>query len=253
MAVSPRVRSALGRTVALSALTLGVYVALLFAPGPLFRYAYAGTVVTLHSDRPLPPEASGVTGRVEAKLQRSPLFEPSRMHDVYVCNSEWRWWLLSSGDRRSAAIALLAGHGGSAVITREARLATNRLLQASGLEGLGERTLDYYLAHEITHEMTAEFLGPKVYRALPAWVREGYADYVGRGTSFDYEDARAALTGDAAGRRSPAQTGFYLRDALLVAHLLDREGWSVPDLLRAAPVKAATEDRVRAGLVAPRR
>jgi hypothetical protein len=168
---------------------------------------------------------------------------------VFICNSSWRWSLLSSGNRRAAAIALLVSHGGTAIITRSADVTNNRLMQASGQDAPNERTFDYYLAHEIAHEMTADFLGGRASRRLPVWVSEGYADYVGRGTQFDYADARAALLGDASGRRSPPQSGFYLRYALLVAHLLDREAWSVEDLLRSPPQEAAVEARVRAGLV----
>jgi hypothetical protein len=67
MRFSARAR-ALGRLAAVFALSIGAYVALLFAPGPLFRYAYAGTAVTVHSDAPLPPEAADVVRLTEAKL-----------------------------------------------------------------------------------------------------------------------------------------------------------------------------------------
>jgi hypothetical protein len=253
MALAPRVRRTVRLLLGLLALTVGAYIGLLFAPGPLFRYAYAGTVVALHSDQPIPLDAGDVIARTEAKLRRSPLFQSSRKHDVYICNGNWRWLLLSSGNRRAAAIALLVSHGGKAIITRSADVASNRLMQASGQYAPNERTLDYYLAHEIAHEMTADFLGGRASRRLPVWVSEGYADYVGRGTQFDYADARAALLGDASGRRSPPQSGFYLRYVLLVAHLLDREAWSVEDLLRSPPDEAAVDARVRAGLVVPRK
>jgi hypothetical protein len=41
MRISPRTRRAIRRVAAVLALTAIAYVALLFAPGPLFRYAYA--------------------------------------------------------------------------------------------------------------------------------------------------------------------------------------------------------------------
>jgi hypothetical protein len=245
MSISTRSRRAIRRIVAVLSLTAIAYVALLLAPGPLFRYAYAGTAVVLHSDEPLPPEAGEVIWRSEDSLRRSPLFDPTRIHDVYICNAKWRWDLLSTGNKRSGAIALLAPIG-RAVITREAHVTRNRVVQASGQEAPNERTLDYYVAHEVTHTMTADFLGPWRFRALPVWVREGYADYVGRGAGFDYDDARAALLGDVR-KHSPPQSGSYLRYTLLVAHLLDREGWTVAELLRNPPESTAVEERVRAG------
>ena len=194
MRFSARSLRAMCRLAALSVLTVGAYGALLFAPGPLFRYAHAATAVTVHSDAPLPTETAEVVRRTEGRVQRSPLFDAAIKHDVYFCNSSWRWWFLSSGNHKAAAIALLAPFG-RAVITREAHVVSDRLVQASGKEGPNERTLDYFIAHEITHTMTADFLGARSYLALPVWVREGYADYVGRASDFDYEDARAALVG----------------------------------------------------------
>jgi hypothetical protein len=92
--------------------------------------------------------------------------------------------------------------------------------------------------------MSADFLGPIAYRGLPAWVREGYADYVARGETFDYEGTRTLFL---AGDRSldPHQSGLYLRYVLLVAHLIDREGWSPEQLLRSPPDRDALERRIR--------
>lgn len=116
----------------------------------------------------------------------------------------------------------------------------------SGREATGERTLGYFLAHEVTHTLTADALGPRAYLALPAWVREGYADYVARGATFDYEAERARwLAGDP--DLDPRASGLYLRYVLLVAHLIDREGWSPEQVLRAPPGRDALEQRVREG------
>lgn len=239
----------MGRAVPAIALGAIAYLGVLAMPAPLFAYAVAGRSIVLHSDAPLPPEAQGLVDRSEALARRSPLFDPARTYDVYLCASRWRWRLLSFGNSRAAAITLpVTGD----VIVREGHVERNRTVQASGQEEPGERTLDYVVAHEVTHAMTADFLGPLGMYRLPAWVREGYADYVGRGSGFDFADARAALVG---GPRDPAraQGGQYLTYTLLSAQLLEREGWTVPELLIAPPDRRAVEARVRAGVSAPLR
>ena len=59
----------------------------------------------------------------------------------------------------------------------------------SGNEVPGERTLSYFIAHEVTHTLIADRLGAIAYWRLPVWKDEGYADYVGNGPAFDYAEA----------------------------------------------------------------
>jgi hypothetical protein len=219
------------------------YLTLLVAPDPLFAYEERGRFIEVHSDEALPPEARDVIAIAEARVERSPLFDASREHHVYVCNTRWRWSLFSRWDSGAGAIAMAPI--GRSVFTREARFERDRLVSASGREPDPPRTLAYYLAHEVTHTMTADRLG-SAYFELPVWVREGYADYVGRGETFDYDETRARwLAGDR--ELDPEASGFYLRYVLLVAHLLDREGWSVERLLAAPPERDSVEARVLNG------
>jgi len=116
------------------------------------------------------------------------------------------------------------------VFLRPVRIETNRLIGPSGIDVPGERTLGYYIAHEITHTWVARKVGPVPYVRLPDWVDEGYCDHVAKGTDFSYDKAIASYR-----RRdremSPEQSGLYLRYHLLVAHLLEKKGISVAELL----------------------
>jgi len=224
------------------------YLGLLVFPDPLFAHARAGRFVTVHADAPIPSAADGVIADAEARVERSPLFVAGIQHHIYVCQSAWRWRVLSNGAFHSGAVAMAPF--GRAIFTRPAHFERDRMVGPSGREATGERTLAYFFAHEITHTLTADFLGAIPYRSLPAWVREGYADYVARGDTFDYEANRALLlAGDPT--LDPAQTGLYLRYALLITHLIDREGWSPEQLLQTVPDRAALEARVREGAIAP--
>ena len=84
------------------------------------------------------------------------------------------------------------------VFLRNARIEDNRLISPRGTPVPGDRTLDYYVAHEIAHQLTAESIGGFRFHQLPQWVREGYADYIGIGYSFNYDlEKRAFLAGSA--------------------------------------------------------
>jgi hypothetical protein len=225
------------------------YVALLTFPDPLFAHARAGRFVTVHADEPIPASADAIVADTEARLARSPLLLPGVAHHLYVCQSAWRWRLLSNGAFHSGAYAF--GPFARPVFTRPVHFDRDRLVGPSGNEATGERTVAYFFAHEVTHTLTSDFLGPAAYMSLPAWAREGYADYVARGDTFDYAANRALFV---AGDRTldPSASGLYLRYALLVAHLVDREGWSPEQLLQAPPDREALERRIREDRVEPR-
>lgn len=225
------------------------YLALLVFPDPLFAHARTGRFVVVHADAPIPASADAIVADTEARLQRSPLFVPGVTHHLYVCQTPWRWSLLSNSAFHSGAYAF--GPFGRPVFTRPVHFERDRLVGPSGRESTGERTVAYFFSHEVTHTLTADFLGPLAYARLPSWAREGYADYVARGEGFDYEANRALWLG---GDRTldPNRSGLYLLYTLLVAHLIDREGWSPEQLLRDVPDRRALEARVRDGVVLPR-
>src|SRR4029079_2299793 len=105
--------------------------------------------------------------------------------------------------------------------------------------------LDYFIAHEITHTLTAQAVGWVDYYKLPQWVREGYADYVGKGSAFNYDEAKSAFLADVP-EMNWEKSGLYWRFHLLVAYLLDRQHWSVQRLLTEPMEQAAIEDAIRA-------
>lgn len=219
-----------------------VLVALLFHPDPLFAHTLDRGTLHAHGDVPLPAALGDTLEAAEAHLRTSPLFDPDARHDLYFCQTAWRWTLVSHWNQRSAAFALAPLD--RVVFFRRASLETNEMIGPSGRVVTGARTLDYYVAHEATHTMTADHLG-LAYYDLPTWVREGYADYVGREATFDYDSTRAQLI-DGAPETDPA-SGHYLRYALLVAHELDVRGVTVEELLAHPRAMADVEADVRAG------
>lgn len=220
----------------------GCYAALLVHPDPLFAHTLEHGALRAHADEPLPDAMEGTLARAEAHLRTSPLFDAARAHDLYFCQTGWRWSLFSHWNQGAAAFALAPLS--RVVFFRRASLATNEMIGPSGRVVRGERTLDYYVAHEVAHTLTADHLG-WAYHALPVWVREGYADYVARADTFDYDAVRAQLI-DGVHETDPA-SGHYLRYVLLVAHELDVAHVALDELLRSPRPMAEVEADVRAG------
>ena len=173
------------------------------------------------------------------RIAQSPLYDPGRTHHVFLCDTPALFAVFALWDRGVGAIAQV--HLGGNVFIRPASVARNRVIRRSGADTPGERTLAYFVAHEITHAMTADRVGRWRYVKLAAFQQEGYADYVAFGRPVDFVRGRKAL---AAGARdmSPKLSGLYLRHELLVAYLLERRGLDVEALL-AHPMDAAVVER----------
>jgi hypothetical protein len=231
----------------LTAAVLGLfalYWALLCFPQPFFRSSVSANNLALYSDQPFSPEeGKKVLETVEAKLAASPLYSAGQRHAAFICNERWRQRLFFNRNY---------GVGGvnqypltSNVFLRDAAIEENRLIAPSGNQVPGDRTLDYFIAHEITHTLTVQAVGWFDYYRLPEWVREGYADYVAKGDAFNYEEARRAFLAEAP-EMDRWKSGLYVRYHLLVAHLLDKQHWGVQRLLEEYPEQKAVEDAVRA-------
>jgi len=216
------------------------YVVLMARPHLLFPYqARAGNVV-LHMRVPATSPARAIAAAAQQRVSRSPLYRAQDTYDVFLCDTPALFAFFAPVNRNVGGIAdvYLTRY----VFLRPSRLDRDRLVGPSGVEAAGDRTLTYFIAHEITHIITARHLGSWRYIGLVVWQREGYADYVGKGSRFDFA---AALRDFRAGTKDfdPRRSGLYLRYHLLVAELLDRRGMSVQELLShgmpAAPIEGA--------------
>jgi hypothetical protein len=223
-------------------LLFAAYAAVLCVPQPVFAFSVRTGNLELRSDRPL-TDVSGarVLELARKKLERSPLYSASQTYRVFICNSRWRQVVFFNKDYGVGGVAPYPVT--SNVFLRDANVDENRLISLSGKPVAGERTLDYFVAHEITHQLTGRALGPVRYFRLPQWVREGYADCVGKAVSFDYYEARRAFLANAP-EMNWKKSGLYSRFHLLVAYLLDHQAWTVEQLLRNPPPQAEVEAAV---------
>jgi len=231
------------KTIAIVAGVLASYWVLLCFPQPFFSSSVEANNLVLYSDRSFTPEAGRkILETVEARLAASPLYSARDRHAAFVCNAAWRQRLFFNRNY---------GVGGvnqypftTNVFLRNALIDDNRLISPSGNQVPGDRTLDYFIAHEITHTLTVRAIGWIWYYKLAQWVREGYADYVAKGPSFDFEQARTEFLAGAP-EMDWRQSGLYLRYHLLVAYLLDKQHWSVQRLLESPPEQGVVEAELR--------
>jgi hypothetical protein len=230
------------RTVATVLLVFMLYLTLLCFPQPFFHWSVSAANLTLYSDRPFSEdEAKKVLEITQGKLEASPIYSSGQHHSIFICNARWRQRLFFNRNY---------GVGGvnyypltTNVFLRDAVIEENRLISPSGKIVPGDRTLDYFMTHEISHTLTKQAVGSYKHWKLPEWITEGYPDYVGKGTAFHYDEARQAFLSNAP-EMDRWKSGLYLRYHLLVAHLLDKEHWSVQQLLRQPLSQQAVEEAV---------
>jgi hypothetical protein len=205
------------------------YSALVLNPYVLFAHEERVGNIVLHARAPFPPQAREIAAAARRRVERSPFFEPGDTYHVYFCDTPALFGLFGLWQRGAGALSQIYVTGN--VYLRPSRIERDRLLGPAGREVPGDRTLTYFVAHELAHTMVARRLGRLAYTRLEVWQREGYADYLGKGGSFD---PASTLRDFRANEPSldPVRSGLYLRYHLLVAHLLDDEGMTAQELLK---------------------
>jgi hypothetical protein len=220
------------------------YALLVCVPQPFFSHRVKAGGLTLYSDGPLQPAAAErVLALAGERLEKCPLYAAHPEAEVFICDARWRQRLFFNTRYGVAGVSLYPiTHN---VFLRDALVEQNRLISPAGKPVSGARTLDYYIAHEVTHELTGRRVGPVTFVRMPQWVREGYADYVAKGAGFDYAGTRTAFLAGAP-ELDLKRSGLYLRFNLLVAYLLDHRHWTVDRLLLGPwPSQDQVESEVR--------
>jgi hypothetical protein len=245
MAISwSRIRRAVSRAGLVLAFVVATYGALLVHPQPLFAFNAREAAIVLHAREPLPPEVTSVLADARRRVEASPFYDPADTYDAFLCDDVRTFTAFTLWNRGAGAVSQwdLTGN----IFLRPSHVERNRLVGRSGNETPGERTLSYFIAHEVTHTMLARRIGRLHYARLQHRQVEGYADYVGKAGEFDFDQSLAAFK---AGTREldPKRSGLYLRYHLMVAYLLDRQAMT-PEALLAGPIERAEIERRLSGL-----
>lgn len=153
---------------------------LLAYPEPLYAHHVEKGRLRLYSDKPF-DEAIGraVLAEVERRLALAPpeLQDAVSVYRIFVSNDEWRRRLVFLWNDGAGGVNYYPIAG--SVFLRQADINTDRLLRGNGQPVPPPRTLTYYAGHEIGHSLIGRRVGAYGNWRLPAWVREGLADYSG--------------------------------------------------------------------------
>ncbi|MEO8668488.1 MAG: hypothetical protein ABI399_08235 [Bauldia sp.] len=225
-------------------------VGVLAYPDPLYGYRVTEGRLSLLSDQPFDAaKGRAVLADIERRLAFAPpaIVDPDSTYRIFVSNSEWRrrltfLWSYGAGGVNYYPIA-------GSVFLRQADIDRDRLIRWDGSDVPLPRSLAYYGGQEIGHSLIGKRIGARANWRLPAWIREGVADYVGFGGEVDIEALTRQLR---AGDREldPKASGLYARYRLLVTYLLKREGWTIDRLLASNLSQAEAERRLLAGVPA---
>ena len=216
-----------------------VYLVLLAYPQPLFAHELRYAGITVHSTEPIPEAMKATLARARARLDRSPLSAVTRDVEVFICQPQWLFTLFARQNYRVGGIAnwLVGQH----VFLRESDMQGDRLIGPSGKPVAADRPLSYFIAHEVMHIANVRSVGRRLYAGMPQWVDDGYADYVARDI-----DLGEALKKMHAGAREldPLLSGLYIRYALMVAYVLDKQHTTPAELLASPPARDTVERRL---------
>lgn len=220
---------------------------MLFAafPKPMFDYRVTYQNYRVWSDQPIPDDIADVLDDVTRRLRTSVLHDRTVPVEIFFCNESWRLWLYS----RAFSTRL----GGAAdvwltrqVFIRASDIPANRIHSPGRgpIADAAHRPLSYFIAHEITHNDVSRRFGRTVMLRYPTWLLEGYADYVGKGGDFDFEENSALFAAGATALDS-ARSGVYREYHLKVAYLLDKKGWTLQQVFAHPPAEGELEARLR--------
>src|SRR5689334_1124246 len=200
-----------------------LYLLVIFYPQPFFPYSVCEDNIRLYSAVPIPPNAGPLLKQLQSRLAASPAYDSKIEERIFICGSSKEFAFFTNFAFKS--IGLTYVYLNRNIFLRPSDINQNRLTNYSEHKVMDDRTLLYYMAHEVTHSVTVSYIGVWSYHSLPTSIREGYADYIGKGhESFSnlqrkFEDCFYQTNRE------------YLGYELMTAYLLDIRKIALRDLL----------------------
>lgn len=200
-----------------------LYVLIIRYPEPFFRYSISYDNIHLYSVSPLPASTEDLLKQAQSRLAASEIYNRHVRQNVFICGSPAQFEFFTNVGYRSSGLTYV--YFNRSIFLRPSNIARNQLINYMGKAVTDDRTLVYYISHELTHSMTVSYVGAWKYHELPKWLKEGYADYIGKGPDT-FADIQAKFEDS-----SYHTNREYLRYELMVAYLLDAKHISTHDLL----------------------
>lgn len=200
------------------------YVLLLSFPQVLFAHQMSYGNLTVYSREPLDQNIYAVLARAGTRLASSEIDSQEVKPRIFLTNSFRLYSFLSlyiGGNSFGKGYPLLPTAN---IFINKSDLVNDLVLRKA--PDHNERSLSGVIAHETTHLLVRKRYGYWRNLTMPAWKKEGYAEYVAGGSTLPYE------TGVKMWKENPKDPrGYqYFKYYMLVKYLLDHDKLSVDDL-----------------------
>jgi len=218
------------------------YLLLLSFPQLLFAHETSYKDFKIYSRQPLDQNIYAVLDKVQARLAKSEINNGEVRPKVFLTNNFTLYSALSiyiGGNSFGKGYPVLPI---SNVFINKSDTATDLVFRDAPANN--QRSLSGVIAHEVTHLLIRKRFGYWRNLTMPAWKKEGYAEYVAGGSTLPY-DAGVKMW-----KENPTVgTGYqYFKYYMLVKYLLEQEKISVDDLFNRDFDVAALEEKVLASL-----
>jgi membrane-bound lytic murein transglycosylase MltF len=218
------------------------YLGLLLHPNFLFANYHNYKNFDVYSDQKIPIDIDNVIEDALVRIKKSELYESDDRFSVFFCNTSWRLSLLT----RNPNVGGLVNQGlSNNVFIRESEIEKNKIISPTKGQEIAlveERPLSYFLAHEITHTLQTK-IERFMFLTTPEYIVEGYADYIGKGASFDY----GRYLNDFKNNHFTMNptTGLYNKYHLMVAYLIDIKGLSFQEIVEQKRSAEEIENEIK--------
>ena len=174
----------------------------------------------VYSEMPIAPKLRAIVAAGDALAARSPIASSDAHQPIFLTKGGWRWTWLALTSRRAFAFSR---PGSEVIVVNRSEPSSDTVF--TDREVAGRRALSATIAHEMTHGAIRKHFGAAADWRYPAWLREGYCDFVAGGGSLSDAEARQLI---ANGSSHPALV--YWQGRKRVEAELQRDGGSVDAL-----------------------
>ena len=212
----------LGKIILLIVILVIIYILTLCFPEPFFKNKITVGNVTVYSDEEISTEIKEIVKTAESKIQKSVIYKNEKQR-IFIANNIVRWNYFSNINHNAGAISYV--YFVNNIFLRKVDIKNNRLYGPSGKVAAGDRTLDYFMAHEMTHQLEFQSMPWYKYSIKEDWVQEGYSEYIGH----DSQNYKASLKDYL---EVPENTGAkrYTKLRTMVTYLLEKEKINITDI-----------------------
>lgn len=199
-----------------------IYILTLCFPEPFFKNKVTIGNITIYSDEEIPVEINEIVQTAENRIKKSAIYKENIKPKIFIANNYWRWRYFSNINHKAGGLALVYIDN---IFFRKVDIKNNRLYGNSGKVAVGDRTFDYFIAHEITHLLEFKSMPWYKYSIKENWLQEGYSEYIGHDSS-NYESSLKYYL------EVPENAGAkrYTRLRTMVTYLLEKEEINIADI-----------------------